>query len=276
MTATADPVSFARMMDLEPHGPDTYVGVGPRYPWGGLFGGQIVAQSLRAAGLTIEPTFLPHSLHAFFIRPGDHAEPIRFEVDRIRNGRSFVTRRVVARQSIGAIFNMAASFHVPEDAVDVQSEALDADVGDPDDHSSDTWSHVFDRRQIGEWRSTSTEGLAQAWLRMIEPVEDDPLIQACALAYLSDDLPTEAAVNHHPARFDLVDEGDFDRTFMSASLDHAIWFHRPADASEWHLHEMRSRGLVGSRGLTSGSVFAADGTHVATVAQEVLLRRRSR
>ena len=86
--------TFDEMMALESHGPDTYVGVGPRYPWGGLYGGQIVAQALRAAGLTVEPQFLPHSLHAYFIRPGDHTEPIRFEVDRIRNGRSFVTRRV--------------------------------------------------------------------------------------------------------------------------------------------------------------------------------------
>ena len=115
MSDPTEQATFEHMMALEPHGADTYVGVGPRYPWGGLYGGQIVAQALRAAGLTVEPEFLPHSLHAYFIRPGDHTEPIRFEVDRIRNGRSFVTRRVVARQSIGAIFNLAASFHVVED-----------------------------------------------------------------------------------------------------------------------------------------------------------------
>jgi acyl-CoA thioesterase-2 len=272
---TSDLVSFAQMMALEPHGPDTFVGIGPRYPWGGLYGGQIVAQSLCAAGLTVDPGYLPHSLHAFFIRPGDHTEPIRFEVDRIRNGRSFTTRRVVARQSIGAIFNMAASFHTPEDAVDVQSATMDADVAPAEGHLSDGWSHVFDRRTVGDRRALSAAGgRSRAWMRMNDPVADDPLTQACALAYLSDDLPTEAVVNHHPARFDVLDEADFDRTFMSASLDHAIWFHRRLDAAEWHLHDLRSHGLTGSRGLASGEVFAADGTHAATVTQEVLLRVR--
>src|SRR5262245_23723806 len=103
------------MMRLESHGPDTFVATGPQYPWGGLYGGQIIAQALRAASLTVEPTYRLHSLHAYFIRLGDAGEPIRLEVDRIRNGRSFLTRRVVARQSVGAILGMSASFHVPED-----------------------------------------------------------------------------------------------------------------------------------------------------------------
>lgn len=274
MTDESDPVSFAQMMELEPHGPDTYVGVGPRYPWGGLYGGQIVAQSLRAAGLTVDGGYEPHALHAFFIRPGDHTEPIRFEVDRIRNGRSFTTRRVVARQSIGAIFNMAASFQLPEEAVDVQPVALDRVAGLPDDHASDGWSHVFDRRQVADWRSSVSEGRSQAWMRMREQIGGDPLVQACALAYLSDDLPTEAVIADHPDRFEIHEDGDFDRTFMSASLDHAIWFHRPIDVGEWHLHDLRSRGLVGSRGLATGEIFSADGIHAATVTQEVLLRRR--
>src|SRR4030095_11537997 len=105
---------FADIMLLETHGPDTFVASGPRYPWGGLYGGQIIAQALRAATLTVDPAYQLHSLHAYFIRLGDAAEPIRLEVDRIRNGRSFLTRRVVARQSIGAILNMSASFRVPE------------------------------------------------------------------------------------------------------------------------------------------------------------------
>ena len=261
-----DPLAtFTRMMELEPHGADTFVGVGPRYPWGGLYGGQIVAQSLRAAGLTVEPAFRPHSLHAYFIRPGDHTEPIRFEVDRIRNGRSFATRRVVARQSIGAIFNLAASFHVVEDAVDVQSATMDPSIAGPDAYPGDSWSHVFERRQISP---------RAAWFRMAEPVGDDPLTQACALAYVSDDLPTEAVVADHPARAGITTEDDFDRRFMSASLDHVIWFHRPIDVGVWHLHHLRSRGLTGSRGLATGEVFTADGVHAATITQEVLLRER--
>src|SRR5205823_772873 len=120
------------MMRLEPHGPDTFVGTGPRYPWGGLYGGQIVAQALRAASLTVHHAFRAHSLHAYFIRTGDGDEPIRFEVDRTRNGRSFVTRRVEARQSVGAILTMSVSFHVDEDGPQVQTAAM-PDVPRPDD-----------------------------------------------------------------------------------------------------------------------------------------------
>ena len=266
------PVSFDEMMALEAHGPDTFVGIGPRYPWGGLYGGQIVAQALRAAGLTVDDGFLPHSLHAYFIRRGDHTEPIRFEVDRIRNGRSFCTRRVVARQSIGAIFNLAASFQVDEDEADVQAVTLDPGAGHPDDHLSDGWSHVFDRKPVGAGR-LGDDGRVQAWVRLTEPVPADPLLRACALAYVSDDFPTDGALVLHPDRHLLGAEGDWERTFMNASLDHAIWFHRPIDPAEWHLHEFRGHNLTGARGLAIGEIIGADGTHAATVTQEVLLRR---
>ena len=133
------------MMALEPHGPDTYVGVGPSYPWGGLYGGQIVAQGLRAASLTVDDAFHAHSLHAYFIRPGNPDEPIRFEVDRTRNGRSFVTRRVEARQSGGAILTLAASFHVDEGGPQVQTATM-PEVEGPDELSSTGWSEQFERR----------------------------------------------------------------------------------------------------------------------------------
>lgn len=271
--------TFAEMMALEAHGPDTFVGVGPSYPWGGLYGGQIVAQSLRAAGLTVDEGFRPHSLHAYFIRRGDASEPIRFEVDRIRNGRSFTTRRVVARQSGGAIFNLAASFQVVEDAVDVQKVTMDPAVGAPDDHASDGWSHVFDRRVVFGMHPSPVPGRAAAWMQMSEPVPDDALLRACALAYMSDDLPTEAVFTDHP---DLVvvgpESGDEDSEgpwsqFMNASLDHCIWFHRDIDPARWHVHDLRSQGLVGSRGLAVGELVSADGVHAATITQEVLVRR---
>jgi acyl-CoA thioesterase II len=188
-------MDFADLMVLEPHGPDTFIGTGPQYPWGGLYGGQIVAQGLRAAGLTVEPQFLPHSLHAYFIRRGDADEPIRFEVDRVRNGRSFVTRNVIARQSVGAILSMSASFQVVEDAPDVQTVQL-PDVPQPDGLDPECWSTMFDRAYVPGGRRP---GKAQAWLRMRTLVGDDPMHQACALAYLSDDLPTEAVVTLHPA-----------------------------------------------------------------------------
>lgn len=253
------------MMTLEPHGPDTFVGTGPSYPWGGLYGGQIVAQSLRAAALTIEPAYHLHSLHAYFIRLGDAAEPIRLEIDRIRNGRTFLTRRVVARQSVGAILNMSASFQLPEEAAEVQTEQLPR-VAPPEDLRGDSWSPLIERRFLHQ---DIAPGRVGAWMRLTEDLGDDSILNACALAYLSDDLPTDAVVARHPDR---PPRDSTERTFWNASLDHAIWFHLPTRASAWHLHDFTCRGLVSARGLSIGSIFDRSGRHVATVAQEVLNR----
>lgn len=258
-------VDFLTMMALEPHGPDTFVASGPRYPWGGLYGGQIIAQALRAASLTVDPAFALHSLHAYFIRLGDASEPIRLEVDRIRNGRSFLTRRVVARQSGGAILNMSSSFQLPEPGAEVQTETLPA-VAAADDLSNDSWTSLIDRRFL---RHDIAPGRVGAWLRLLEPIGDDPLLNACALAYLSDDLPTDAVVARHPDRAPR-DSGE--RRFWNASLDHAIWFHQPIRANDWHLHDFTCHGIVGTRGLSIGSILDQQGRHVATVSQEVLIR----
>jgi len=255
------------MMELEQHGIDTFVGAGPRYPWGGLYGGQIVSQGLRAAGATVDAQYRPHSLHAYFIRRGDHDEPIRFEVDRVRNGRSFVTRRVVARQSIGAILTMAASFQVDEEEAAVQTVAMPP-VPSPETLTSDGWSDVFDRRFV----PTDTPGRALGWLRLNGVKGGDPLLDACALAYVSDDLPTDAIVALHPDRPESWGDGE-EFPFMNASLDHAIWFHRPLPADEWHLQDFTCHGLLGSRGLAIGHVFGAGGSHAATITQEIVLRR---
>ena len=118
------PMLLSEMLELSDHGPDVFVGAGPQYPWGGLYGGQIVTQALWAAGRTVDEEMAPHSIRAYFIRRGDHTEPIRFEVDRIRNGRSFSTRRVVARQAVGAILNLEASFQRPEPSADIQSVSM--------------------------------------------------------------------------------------------------------------------------------------------------------
>jgi len=256
---------FHRMMTLEPHGPDTFVATGPQYPWGGLYGGQIVAQALRAASLTVDPAYRVHSLHAYFIRLGDAAEPIRLEVDRIRNGRSFLTRRVIARQSVGAILNMAASFQSPEDGAEVQTETIPP-VARPEVLSADSWSPLIERRFLPE---DIGPGRVGAWMRLAEDLGDDPLLNACGLAYLSDDLPTDAVVARHPQR---PPRGSTERRFWNASLDHAIWFHHPMRASHWHLHDFACRSLVGTRGLSVGSIFDQAGHHVATVSQEVLIR----
>jgi acyl-CoA thioesterase-2 len=258
-------MEFATMMTLEPHGPDTYVGIGPRYPWGGLYGGQIVAQALRAALHTVEPSFRVHSLHAYFIRRGDHEEPIRFEVDRIRNGRSFVTRTVVARQPVGAIFNMSASFQVDEEAPDAQTAEMPS-VVPPDDLQGSSSLGMFERRLVP---TRGQPGKSVGWLRMNDPVSEDPAMHACALAYMSDDLPTDAVVAVQYPDF----EGQWaHESLWSASLDHAIWFHRPVRADEWHLQEFTCHGLISSRGLSVGHVFDQRGTHLATISQEVLLR----
>lgn len=258
-------VDFRTMMTLEPHGPDTYIAAGPRYPWGGLYGGQIVAQALRAASLTIDPAFRLHSLHAYFIRRGDAEEPIRLEVDRSRNGRSFLTRRVVARQAVGVILNMASSFALPEEGVDVQTESMPAVEG-PETLPSNSWSSIFDRRFV---REDIAPGRVGAWLRLTESIGDEPLLNACALAYLSDDLPCDAVVAGHPDR---PPRGSNERRFWNASLDHAIWFHHPIQADAWHLHDFTCRGLFSTRGLSVGSIFDRSGRRLATVSQEALIR----
>jgi acyl-CoA thioesterase-2 len=258
-------MDFRTMMTLEPHGPDTFVAAGPSYPWGGLYGGQIVAQALRAAAVSVDAGYLVHSLHAYFIRLGDAAEPIRLEVDRIRNGRTFLTRRVVARQSGGAILNLSASFHAPESGPEVQTEEMPV-VPAPDTLPADGWSPLIDRRFL---ETDIAPGRIGAWMRLSEETGDDPVLNACALAFLSDDLPTDAVVARHPDR---QPRGSNERSFWSASLDHAIWFHRPLRADAWHLHAFTCRGLIGARGLSSGAIFDQRGRHVATVAQEVLIR----
>jgi acyl-CoA thioesterase II len=260
-------MNFLEMMRLDEHGVDTYVGSGPAYPWGGLYGGQIVAQALLATGQTVDPRYLPHSLHAYFIRPGDSSEPIRFEVDRLRNGRSFVTRQVVARQSGGAILTMIGSFQVEEDAADVQAAVM-PDVPVPGDASSQAWTQMFERRSLTRPEEPERE---RAWMRITERLGDDPLLHACGIAYMSDDLPTEPLRVLHPL---WTPEPADEPRFMSVSLDHAVWFHRRARADAWHLEDFLAGGLTGARGLTTGNLFAADGTHIATVAQEALLRVR--
>ena len=262
---------FATLMKLEPHGSDVFVGLSPDYWWGRVYGGQVIAQGLRAAMATVDPDHLVHSVHAYFIRGGNSDEPIRFEVDRIRNGRSFITRRVVARQSEGAILNLSCSFQVVEDQIDVQESSLPTDVGKPGSGTNEDWG-LLARRVVhrGDRRASS-------WMKVAGPLGDDPILHACAVAYASDDLATTAVGTSHPRIAEVaLGNSTFGDIFIGASLDHSIWFHRSAPADEWQLHEFRSHGLTGGRGLTIGEIFASDGTHVATVAQDVLIRERTR
>ena len=259
-------MNFLEMMRLEAHGPDTFVASGPEYPWGGLYGGQIVAQALRAAGETVDPGFEVHSLHAYFIRMGDATQPIRFEVDRIRNGRSFCTRSVVVRQANGAILNLSASFQRSSESPTDYEQLSIPDVPGPGEEGNTSWTDIFERRDAERGDSL------RIWMRICDDLSDvDPLMQACALAYLSDDLPCESVMIRHPAFKGFDSEEDM---LWNASLDHAIWFHRPARADEFQLHSFECQSLIGSHGMALGSIFDRQGQLVATVSQEVLIREK--
>jgi acyl-CoA thioesterase-2 len=254
------------ILHLEAHGVDTHVGSGPRYPWGGLYGGQIIAQALRAATLSLGDELKEaHSLRAYFIRSGDQTEPVRYEVDRLRNGRSFSTRRVVARQAVGAILNLEASFTAPSDGRSLTRTPMPA-VDGPEAGRDDSWTALFERRVLPPELGT---GEVFEWLRLGDGVGDDG---AAAFAFLSDDVPTDAV------RCLLCGPGDdmkaFDDSHFMVSLDHTVWFHQPVEPHQWHLHAFSCDRIVGDRALTSGRVYAEDGRHVATIAQEVLVRRR--
>jgi len=259
------PLDLTGVFELEPHGPDTYVGVSPPYPWGRIYGGLVVAQALWAATQTVQPEHAVHSMHAYFILGGELSEPVRYEVDRVRNGRSFTTRRVVARQSGGAILTLACSFQRREKGPDTQSAEFPADVESPEGREGryDAGALLLDTPP-----RTGAPG-SRVWTRFPVELPDDPALQACGLAYLSDVNAVDAMVASHPkAPF----EQHEDWGGMAASLDHAVWFHRPLRADQWVLIDQTGHGMVGNRGLATGTVFSPDGTHIATIAQEGLLR----
>ena len=257
------------VLNLEPHGPDTFVGESPRYPWGRIYGGLVIAQALRAAMRTVDSAgHVVHSLHAYFILGGDPKEPVRYEVDRLRNGKSFSTRQVVARQSGGAILNLSASFQRSEEGPDVSSAAFPREAKTPESLRSADWGMGMDARVEHESNQPPESRL---WCRFTDPIGDDADDHYAALAYLSDGNPMDAIRAAHPENRSGPKPQDI---FMAASLDHAIWFHRPVRADEWLLFDMRSHQLIGTRGLSTGNVFTQGGVLVATVAQQGLVRLR--
>jgi acyl-CoA thioesterase-2 len=265
---SAMPRDFASLLALEPHGPDTFVGLSPPYEWGRIFGGQVIAQALWAAAATVPAERPVHSLHAYFILGGRLDEPVRYEVDRVRNGRSFMTRRVVARQSYGAILTLEASFHQAEPGPDIETVRAPAGVPAPDELPERGWGWMLERREVP---TTPGTGRALTWVRADDSVGDDPVRQACALAFATDTGTVTAVRALHPKG---GNDGWSDDVFMGASLDHAVWFHRPVRTDRWVLIDVKSESLTGVRGLTIGRVFDDEGRHVATVAQEALLRER--
>jgi acyl-CoA thioesterase II len=254
-------------MELAAHGPDTYVGHGPRYPWEGLYGGQVVAQALQAADLTVEPGFLPHSLHANFLRMGDANEPVRYEVERLRNGNSFFSRQVVARQSTGAILNMSASFKgrgAP--TMDVQLAQL-PEVAPPEEGKEVSWGPLFELRLVHGPERAGDQLSACSWFRVLEDLGDEPVAHAAALAYVSDSGPAWLVGALHEEACTPAEP------WRPVSLDHAVWFHRSFRADNWLLLQASTGSLHNSIGLASGRVFSQEGRLVASMAQEVLLRR---
>ena len=274
------------ILDLEQLEHNLFRGRSPQDGWQRVFGGQVIGQALVAAQRTVEDR-LAHSLHAYFMRPGDPSVPIIYEVDRIRDGKSFNTRRVVAIQHGAAIFSMSASFHLEEDGFDHQLEM--PDVPGPDDLPGledikeqfvdklpVNIRKYFERERPIEIRPVDTsrfftrdkrEPKQSIWIRATEKLPDDPGLHQCALAYASDFSLLDTALIAHGKVL-------FDPELMLASLDHAMWFHRPCRADDWLLYTLDSPAAHGARGFCRGSIFTPDGTLVASVAQEGLVRLR--
>ena len=261
-------MSLIRLFDLERTDDVTFTGQGLQYPWGGLYGGHIVAQALRAAALTVDEAYVPHSLRAYFIRRGINTQHVQYSVDKIRDGRSFCTRRVVAAQTDGAILNLEASFQVEETTIEKSMAPMPTGVPKPEDLEESGWWDFLHRRSVPV-RDDEPQ-TAQAWMKVSESFGEDQVLDRCALAYLSDDLPNDCVITAIPEIKKASDEG---RRF-SASLDHAVWFHRPVRSDEWNLYTMSCVNYGGGRGMTFGYVHSQDGSHLATVAQETLVRIR--
>ena len=272
------------LLDLEYIDSDLFRGRQPDSARPRVYGGQVAAQALIAGVRTVDPEFHAHSFHSYFLLPGDYAVPIVYDVERIRDGRSFLTRRVVARQHGRPIYYQTINFQRSEDGYDHQ-DAM-PEVGPPAD-GFDLVELMRDRGNeeadaLGkEWSAievrflgNSRHGLppdprhpaqARMWIRIKEGLSEDPIEHMAAFAYTSDISLLGAALAAHDA--------DPARTMM-ASLDHTIWFHRPFRADQWWLYDQWSPRAYGSRGLSLGRVFTQDGTLVATVAQEGLIRKR--
>ena len=273
------------VLDLKQVDAATFVGESPQVGAQRVFGGQVAGQALVAAGRTVDPSRVVHSLHGYFVRPGDPTVPIEFSVETIRDGRSFSVRRSTAEQHGRTIFFMSASFQVAEQGLDHHSPAP---TGIPDPEDVPTMRDWLDRypdrerifnaapqavdvRYLGVpgWvppgdRAANAE--QRVWMRIAGKLPDDPLLHACALTYASDLSLLDTVLSTHG---EVWGPGGV----IGASLDHALWFHRPFRADEWFLYDCTSPSASGSRGLASGRMFTEDGRHIASAVQEGLLRR---
>jgi acyl-CoA thioesterase-2 len=277
---------LATMLDLEEIEANLFRGHSPVAGWQRVFGGLVVAQALVAATRTVgaRPA---HSLHSYFILPGDPEVPIVYQVERIRDGRSFATRRCSAIQHGRIIFSLMASFHAEEPGPEYARAMPDVPAPETLPSEAEILREMganlpegvkrwMERKRPIELRPVSLDRFLRRedgaypqyiWVRAKSALPDDPALHRAVLAYLSDMTLLDAALVVHHASV-------FDARFQSASLDHAIWFHRPARADQWLLYVQDSANSGSARGLAHGLLYAQDGTLVASVAQEGLVRPR--
>ncbi|MDP7113796.1 MAG: acyl-CoA thioesterase II [Myxococcota bacterium] len=276
------------LLELETIEENIFRGQSQDLGFGNVFGGQVLGQALSAASQTVPDDRNCHSLHAYFLRPGDPRRPIVYQVDPIRDGRSFTTRRVVAIQKGRAIFSLSASFQLREDGYEHQAEM--PAVRPPDGLLSDLdlARRVADRipepmrtkmicdkpielrpiDPVDPFAPVAQEPVQHAWLRAVGELPDDPAVHQYLLAYASDFRLVTTSMHPHATTY-------WDPHMQVASLDHSMWFHRDFRMDEWLLHAMESPAASHARGIARGLIYRADGTLVASVAQEGLIRRRS-
>ena len=269
------------LLDIEQLEVNLFRGVSPSQRPTRVFGGQVAAQALVAAGRTVYPARHVHSLHAYFVRPGDTRAPIVYDVERVRDGRSFTTRRVRAVQHGEVIFALSASFQLSQEGLE-HTEPAPAGVPAPEELPDlGEWlrgdggflaglPRPLDLRFVDPplWsrrRGPASDEPVRMWMRADGTLPDDPLLHVCLLTYASDLTLLASVLAPHSQHMGEVG---------LASLDHAMWFHRPFRADEWLLYECRSPTASGSRGLATGRFFTRDGLLVSTAVQEGLVRLR--
>lgn len=272
-------------LDLEEIELNHYLATSPNEGWQRVYGGQVIGQALVAASRTVSTDRSAHSLHGYFLRAGDTDIPILYKVDRIRDGKSFTTRRVVAVQRGQAIFTMSISFQVDEEGLTHQFDM--PDVPSPDALPTDeeirqqqakSWPEEFQDSVLGSsaiqvkpidpvdmLNPEPAPPVQRCWMRCGEKLPDDPSIHQCVLAYLSDWSLLDTATRPHAVSF-------MQDNVQVASLDHAMWFHRPFRADEWLLYDQDSPSANGARGFNRGLIYNQAGELVASTTQEGLVR----
>ena len=275
------------ILDLEELDLNLFRGRSPQAGWQRVYGGQVIGQALVAAVRTVDSSRPPHSMHAYFLLPGDPAIPIIYDVDRIRDGKSFTTRRVTARQHGHPIFSMLVSFHTDEPGLDHQAKMPEVPPPESLPNESemrkamlptmpDPVRRYYERERPIELRPVEferyagkkvAEGRFHVWIRATSRLPDDLAIHQCVLAYASDMTLLDAALAPHGRTL-------LEKEFMAASLAHALWLHRPFRADDWLLYAQDSPNMHGSRAFSRGLIFTRNGTLVASVAQEGLVRLR--